>query len=507
MTRRKSFVSLMQSVARESARAAREAERARVREIRELEKQVKLRARTQKESAAHAMELDAESQNCEIERQLSDLATILENRKGTPYFDFDSMKVAQEFPPLVPRSQFYELPPNPPTWIQRNWPPARTQYQNDLLAYEERKKSFERALAEEKNQHEREKTEYEEKVRQYALEIDAFRDAYSNGTTEAVVAYHVMMLEKSHYPDDFPNEFRVAYVPESKQLVIEYRLPALGVIPTVAEVRYVKTQKKLSTSSRKQREIKELYQDLICSIPLRILHETFISDVGGHIDVIALNGYVRTRDPATGKQIKPYLLSVRVTKERFQEIDLNHINKSVCLRNLAAQVSKAPDEMIPVRPVVDFDMVDKRFIAESDVISELDERPNLMDLTPGQFENLVTNLFSKQGLEAKLTRSTKDGGVDCVAFFKHELLGGKFVIQAKRYRHTVGVSAVRDLYGTMMNEGATKGILVTTSGYGTDAFDFAKDKPIQLISGSELLYLLEEVGIKARIIFPDETIV
>jgi restriction system protein len=78
------------------------------------------------------------------------------------------------------------------------------------------------------------------------------------------------------------------------------------------------------------------------------------------------------------------------------------------------------------------------------------------------------------------------------------------VIQAKRYSNTVGVSAVRDLYGTMMNEGANKGILVTTSGYGPDAFNFCKDKPIELIDGAGLLYLLQDVGIEARIVFPDE---
>jgi restriction system protein len=76
-------------------------------------------------------------------------------------------------------------------------------------------------------------------------------------------------------------------------------------------------------------------------------------------------------------------------------------------------------------------------------------------------------------------------------------LGGKVVIQAKRYRHTVGVSAVRDLYGTMMSEGANKGILVTTSGYGPDAFDFAKDKPIELIDGGGLLYLLVGLLLKS----------
>jgi restriction system protein len=64
-------------------------------------------------------------------------------------------------------------------------------------------------------------------------------------------------------------------------------------------------------------------------------------------------------------------------------------------------------------------------------------------------------------------------------------------MQAKRYKNTVGVSSVRDLFGTMHYEGASKGILVTTSGYGKAAYDFANGKPIELITGSNLLYLLK----------------
>lgn len=79
------------------------------------------------------------------------------------------------------------------------------------------------------------------------------------------------------------------------------------------------------------------------------------------------------------------------------------------------------------------------------------------------------------------------------------------VIQAKRYKHTVGVSAVRDLYGTMQNEGASKGILVTTSGYGKSSFQFAAGKPLELLSGTHLLYLLaENAGIEARIEPPED---
>jgi restriction system protein len=71
--------------------------------------------------------------------------------------------------------------------------------------------------------------------------------------------------------------------------------------------------------------------------------------------------------------------------------------------------------------------------------------------------------------------------VDCVAFDPRPVFGGKVVIQAKRYRNTVGVSAVRDLFGTMQNDGTTKGVLVTTSGYGKAAFEFAKVKPLELL--------------------------
>ena len=73
-----------------------------------------------------------------------------------------------------------------------------------------------------------------------------------------------------------------------------------------------------------------------------------------------------------------------------------------------------------------------------------------------------------------------------------------------RHKNTVGVSAVRDLFGTVQNEGASKGILVTTSGYGKAAFEFAKGKPLELLDGANLLHLLgEHAGIDARIVMPE----
>jgi restriction system protein len=91
-----------------------------------------------------------------------------------------------------------------------------------------------------------------------------------------------------------------------------------------------------------------------------------------------------------------------------------------------------------------------------------------------------------------------------VAYDNRAIFGGKVIIQAKRYKNTVPVSAVRDLFGSVHNEGATKGILVTTSGFGKASFDFANDKPLELLSGTNLLYLLKEhAAVDAKIEPPE----
>jgi HJR/Mrr/RecB family endonuclease len=191
-------------------------------------------------------------------------------------------------------------------------------------------------------------------------------------------------------------------------------------------------------------------------VTLRTMYELIDSDRGGHIDTVVFNGVVDATDPVTGRRVRPCLVTLRTTRGVFRELDLAHVEPLACLKYLSAGVSKSPGELVPVRPVLEFSMVDARFVAESDVLSELDQRPNLMELTFLEFEALIQNLFTKMGLEARQTRPSRDGGVDCVAWDPRPIFGGKVVIQAKRYKNTVGVSAVRDLFGTLHNEGANK---------------------------------------------------
>ena len=63
----------------------------------------------------------------------------------------------------------------------------------------------------------------------------------------------------------------------------------------------------------------------------------------------------------------------------------------------------------------------------------------------------------------KVTQASRDRRVDATVFDPDPITGGRIIIQAKRYTSTVQASAVRELHGTVISEGAKLGILVTTS--------------------------------------------
>ncbi len=146
---------------------------------------------------------------------------------------------------------------------------------------------------------------------------------------------------------------------------------------------------------------------------------------------------------------------------------------------------------------------DDRIVENKDVAETLEAEANLASMPWEDFEHLVSQLFEwefgKNGVEVKVTRASRDRGVDAIMFDPDPLRGGKYVLQAKRYTRPVDVAAVRDLYGTVMNEGANRGIIVTTSSYGPDAYEFAKDKPLSLVDGQHLIAMLRKHGRSFRI--------
>lgn len=221
------------------------------------------------------------------------------------------------------------------------------------------------------------------------------------------------------------------------------------------------------------------------------------------VDSIVINGFVDSIDRSTGKMISPCFLSILVKKEDFNKLNFELIDVKEWFRHSKGVSAAKIINITPIKPIIILNKEDSRFTESYEMLYDVDNSSNLAPMHWQDFENLIRELFhkefSKNGGEVKITQASSDGGVDAIAFDPDPIRGGKIVIQAKRYTNTVGVSAVRDLYGTVMNEGATKGILVTTSDFGSDSHKFASDKPITLLNGGNLLHMLGEHGTKAHI--------
>ena len=339
------------------------------------------------------------------------------------------------------------------------------------------------------------------KVASYNDGVDRFAQAVRARDRQAVSRYFQVIIDGLTDPSNFPKQRIAGYVPESTLLALEWRLPMPNIVPPNKAFKWIKTRDDFVATARPVAEIRQTYQQVVAQLALRALHRIFSSDPLRLVDTIVFNGIVDAIDPTTGQKIEPCLITLRATRDQFLPLVLTHVDPVMCVRKyFAADVSPHPEELQAVQPVMEFRMADPRIIDPVDILSQIDKRPNLLELTSKEFEHFIQNLFARMGFDTKVFKADGDGGVDCIAYDPTPIRGGKYVIQAKLYNRTVDPTHVRDLYGTMMSEGAKSGILITTSGYGPSSYEFASGKPLQLIDGPGLLALCHEHNIPARIV-------
>lgn len=380
-------------------------------------------------------------------------------------------------------------------------------WKEDCLAAEEESAKRHEKLKELQSDWNEEKRAFDEKQAAHNTKIDELEKRYVEKDVEAVTEYCEMVLNNSQYPPELPKKFELQFNPANGMLLVDFRLPSLGDLPKISTVRYIKARDEAEEKFIPDATRIKLYDSCIYQIALRTIHEIFEADKADAISSVNFNGLVTEISPVTGHKETVCIVSLQAQKEEFEAINLGGIvtNKSYkeCFKSLKGIGSTKLSTMTAVKPLLEFDKSDKRFTESYDVTGNLDESVNLASMDWEDFEHLVRELFAQEfaqnGGEVKVTQASRDGGVDAIAFDPDPIRGGKIVIQAKRYTNVVGVAAVRELLGTVHSEGAIKGILVTTSDYGADSYSFAKDKPLTLLSGANLLHLLEKHGHRAKI--------
>ncbi|MFJ8946099.1 restriction endonuclease [Streptomyces sp. NPDC102395] len=443
----------------------------------------------------------------ELDAQVASLQSLLVAGCQAPPFRASTLLRAEDVQPFAPGSLAHPVPM--PEFhhyqAQGGWSASRrAQAQAEAQArFEHDWRAAQAAEAERQRQLASYQREYQQwadarlaEVRRHNAGVTAVTDGVRRGDPESVVEYFSAALYASTaWPEAFPRQVAAAYDPAARQLVLDWELPSYTVVPETRSVKWTASTDQYKETPRPVSQRRALYREVLAQCVLLVLHELFAADDQGALESVALNGFVDGHDPTTGRPGHIFLATVMAARSSFRDLHLAQVDAGSCLADaLRGQLSARPDQLTPVRPGRRPQEVGNPVVAHGG-----DEEPDLFAMDPVAFEGLVADLFRAMGMQAVTTQRSNDGGVDVDALDPTPIRGGKIVVQVKRYRNTVPPTAVRDLYGTVQDTGANKGVLVTTSGFGPGSHTFANGKPLELVSGAELVDLLHRHGLSGQL--------
>ncbi|MGW7075613.1 restriction endonuclease [Streptomyces sp. NPDC054866] len=480
---------------------------AEARQRRQAAQQARAYQRRAAQSHREYRQAEARRRTEELDAEVASLQSLLASGCRAPAFRVSSLMRPEEVQPFAPGplAQPVPMPDTNQYQAQGGWTAsrraqaqaeARARFEHDWQAAQAMEARRQQQLAGYQREYDQSVAAQLAIVREHNAGVVAISEGVRRREPDSAVEYFSAALYASTaWPDGFPRQVAAAYDPAARQLVLDWELPGYGIVPEVKSVRYISGTDQDKETSRSESQRRGIYREVLAQCVLLVLHELFAADEQGALESVALNGFVDGHDPTTGRPGHIFLATVMASRSSFRDLHLAQVDAGSCLAGaLRGQLSARPDQLTPVRPSRRPQEVGNRVVAHGS-----DEEPDLYDMDPVEFENLVADLFRAMGMQAVTTQRSSDGGVDVDALDPTPIRGGKIVVQVKRYRNTVPPTAVRDLYGTAQGAGANKGVLVTTSGFGPGAHTFANGKPLELISGTELVDLLHRHGLQGRL--------
>lgn len=106
-------------------------------------------------------------------------------------------------------------------------------------------------------------------------------------------------------------------------------------------------------------------------------------------------------------------------------------------------------------------------------------------MTGEEFEDYLAVLFKRYGYQVEMTPGSNDFGADLI------LEGSeRIVVQAKRYRRTVGIKAVQEIHSAKLYYHAQEAWVITNNYFSANAIELAVSTGIRLIDREELLDMI-----------------
>lgn len=248
-------------------------------------------------------------------------------------------------------------------------------------------------------------------------------------------------------------------------------------------------------------------------LPSEIISNSYVIDLNESLSEDEIQEFIRLKFPDVNEDkmqkvasaLADFDNSPRTIQAALQLVEFN--NGSVLeLRSLLSEELRYKNPLIysafegdrlilPETPQI---ITDLRFVNQS-LLQKIKSNPKaIYQISPRQFEELVAEIFEKKGYHVKITQQTRDGGKDLI-ILENGLLGNFLCyLECKQHIPTnpVGVKVVRELFGTVMADRATAGVVVTSSYFSDDARMFTEKVKHQmdLIDYTKLTSIIDQIN-------------
>lgn len=120
--------------------------------------------------------------------------------------------------------------------------------------------------------------------------------------------------------------------------------------------------------------------------------------------------------------------------------------------------------------------------------AKIAEREILLSMNWRDFEKMVQDIFKAKGYKVRRQGGgSKDGGIDLLVEKGRE----KSMVQCKRYKSSVSVKVVREMWGLKEHHNFSKVYIYTSGWFTQECYSFAKGKNIILQDGKNIVKEME----------------
>jgi restriction system protein len=183
-------------------------------------------------------------------------------------------------------------------------------------------------------------------------DIYNIRKSYFESNPISVLEYNKLVLSTAYVSTIFPEHSELDYVSDTKTLIVNYNLPKPSDMPTLKEVKFIKSKNAFKESHISQSALNKLYDEVIYQIALATIAELFSADAANALDSVVFNGWVNTMDKSTGHPLTACIISLNTTRIDVESINFKNVDPKECFKKLKGIGSSQLYGIVPIAPIM-----------------------------------------------------------------------------------------------------------------------------------------------------------